>query len=338
MTGRLQRNTQSSGLFIANRSMEPVGDGNFTPGDLVEDPNNPGYFLFNVSNPTPPELTYLPAMGNGSYGPRVEVLIREFPYAIANLWRITDGDRVLVRGGVERQTSGGLLVVDSEVPFGVSVTYQAGVEFEDGSVVYSEATTITLDREVMGPDYGKAFVHNVLEPSRAMEHVFTGDALGALTSGNTGGTYTPEGAQRALWMGAGESGLYGVNLSGSTYTLEDERLFREMFGTRQVRKLPILVFRGPPELLLPGTFFAVVQERTRVPHNVASGLTEWVEWRMTGDEVEPPFPGLAEPVVTWSDIAARFPGPTGAVDYGDAYATFLDIARDYSLVGLADNN
>lgn len=333
MTGYLAPDPQRAGLYLPNGTMVPTADGNYTTGNLIEDPDNPGLYLFGPLDPTVPQLQYLPPLGNGSYGPRVEVLVREFPYEFANLYRISGGNRVLVRGGVQRPTSGGLVVVDSEVPFGVPVTYQAGVEFEDGSGVFTAASTITLDRSVMGADYGKSWVHNVLEPSRSLEYIFTGDALSALTRTNPGTTHTPE-AEMAMWMGAGQSGLQGVNVSGSTYTLEDHAILAGMFGTPQIRKLPILVFRGPPELLIPGTFFAVVPERSEVPHNVASGINEWVEWRMSADEVQPPFPGLAEPSVSWADVAARYPTASG---YASAYPTFLDMSRDYSLVGLGDN-
>jgi hypothetical protein len=333
--GRLVADTAHRGLYRPNASMQVTANGNFTPGDLAESVKFPGYFEFEEVDPTVPQLTYLPPLGG--FGPRVEVFIEEMARPRVDVWRTVAGRRSLVRGGVGRATGGGLLLVDSEVPFGVPATYQAGVEFEDGSADYSPPATITLDAATMGADWGKTFVHNVLGPSRGIEYRPLADAFGELNRETPGDLYTPQGRSKPQWVGGARSGLQDVNLSGYTETqLEADRLDR-MLGNPDDPDdgtIPILVFRTPPSYPIPGTFVCVVEKSSARPlARTQSG--EGVLWPLVGTEVEPPFEGLSEPVVTWSDVAARYPE---AADYAAAYPTInLHMSRDYSLSALTDD-
>ena len=331
MTGRLTPVPLKPGLYQPNSSMQMTADGNYLSGDLEFSDGN---YLFLVADATTPQLTYLPAEGNGRYGPRVEVLLQGLaPGGAVNLWRESGDQRFLVRGAVRRGGADSLVVTDSEVPFGRAVTYRVEMLNPDfTSAGFTPGTSVVLDRDVMGADWGKTFVHNVLEPSRALEYVFTDEALGALTQSTSGGVFAPDGAAYPVWVGGRSGALTGVNVAGSTYTLADYQILSGMFGTRATPKVPILVFRGPPELLLPPTFFAAITTRVPQPQNVAWGGGEWVRWAMVADEVAPPFPGLSEPGVTLADLAVLYPTLAEAAE---VYPNLLDVARDYSLAGLA---
>lgn len=333
MTGRLTRIPLLPGLYRPNDTMLWTVEGNVTSGDL--DPAGANY-SFLVANPTTPQLAYLPAEGNGRYGPRVEVLLQGIAQGVAvNLWRECEDQRFLVRGAVRRSGVESIVVTDSEAPFGRPVTYRAELLNPDfTSAGFTPGSEVILDQSIMGPDWGKSFVHNVLEPSRALEYVFTDGALKGLTQGHPGGLFDPDGAPAAIWVGGRSSGLVGVDVSGSTYTLDDYRTLSGMFGTRATPKVPILVFRTPPKLLLPPTLFAAVTSRSPVPQNVAWEGGEWVRWPLIASEVQAPFPGLAEPGVTLADLAVMF---TTLAEAAEVYPTLLDAARDYSLVGLANN-
>lgn len=326
--GYLQPVVESPGLFYPNPTMQPTSDGNFFPGDLIRyDANS---WLVLEFDPTTPTLTFIPAQPPPGYGPRVEVLVTNAPPVAASgtLWRHAGGQRSRVRGAVRKSlASGAFSAVDSEVPFDIPVTYVTEIFDADGnSLGFLASESVTV------PSNGDVWVHNILEPSKSIRWVFTDSALQALTEGNPGGTYTPEGQTLPRWVGGQSSGLIGVALNGSTYTLKDADAFGAMFGTREEPKVPILVFRGPPTLLLPGTFVTVIGSRTRLPQNVAWGGGEWVRWDIVGDEVEPPFAGLSEPVVELRDVEAVY---DTLAQIEAAYSSLLDIARDYSLAGAA---
>lgn len=333
----LYKNPELQGLYVPHKSMALTPDGNHTSGELVLSTTHPGYFEFTGIDPSRPRLRYLPPVGG--YGPRVEVRVDWFRWDRANVWRIVEGRRSLVRGGVNRSTVGGLTIVDAEVPFGRPVTYQAGLEFEDGSGGFSPAETITLDESVMGADYGKVFLHNVLAPSRSIEYRPLAGAFGELKRSTPGDRYTPQGTGLPRWVGGTRSGLQNVDLSGYTGTLEDAATLERMLGDPydpDDGTIPILCVRTPPLYRIPGALIVVVEESTARPLTQSQSGTGTL-WPLVGNEVEPPFLGLVEPAVTWADIAARFPGPTGAREYAAIYSSLKEMARDYSLSGLSDD-
>jgi hypothetical protein len=115
-----------------------------------------------------------------------------------------------------------------------------------------------------------------------------------------------------------------------TTSFTDAETLKNMFGTYDTPRIPILCVRTPPQFFIQPTLFLHIPEHTYTPVDAPTG-GETVLWSMTGDEVEPPAVGLVEPVLTWDDVAARY---AGWGEVAAAYPTWLELSRDYTLAGI----
>jgi len=254
------------------------------------------------------------------------------PVAVtATVWRHAQGRRFKVRGGVRRSVAGGLVVVDPEVPLDVQVSYVTEIfDTAGGSLGFLSA------EEILVPSHGLVWVQNVLAPSRAIVYRPLADAFGHLLRSTPTGLYTPEGMGLPRATYGTRSGLQDVNLSGFTGTLEEGAALDAMLGDPYDPgdgTVPILVFRAPSMYPIPGTFIASVERSDAWVRNRSSGGQKRT-WDLVGTEVEPPFPGLAEPVLTWDDVAAAY--AAGWDQLPAHYAGWLEVSRDYSLARFAD--
>lgn len=331
--GYLQPVLDRPGQFYPNPTMTLTAEGTgFLPGDLV--PFDATSWRVVEFDPTAPEVTYIPPTPGTGYGPRVEVVVTALPptAVMATVWRTTARRRVMVRGGVGRSVVGGLVVVDPEPPLDRPMSYSTEIFDENGeSLGFLKSAAITI------PSEGKVWVHNVLVPSRAIVYQPLQGAFGHQVRSTPSELYTPDGGGLPRWVGGGRSGLQNIDLSGFTGTAADATALDAMLGNTydpDDGTIPILVFRCPGTYRVPGTLIVAVDVSDAWARDAAAG-GEKVTWALTGDEVSPPFPGLAEPALTWDDVAAAY--PQGWSQVRARYSSWMDLARDYSLAGLAGN-
>jgi hypothetical protein len=258
--------------------------------------------------------------------PRVEVVYDDGISADRlTIYRIIGRRRVKVRGGVNRATSGGVVVLDHEVPFGHPVSYVAHMFDASGtSLGFTDATSVVVDVD-------DVFIHHPLEPSLWLKYAPLQGAFGEIYMSTVGSLFRPEGQPLPRWIGGVSGGVQGISLNGMTESFADAETLKSMFGTYDTPRVPILCVRTSPQFFMEPTLFLHIPEHTYQPVDAPTG-GETVVWSMTGDEVEPPAVGLVEPVLTWDDVAARY---SGWGEVAAAYPTWLDLSRDYTLTGIA---
>lgn len=258
--------------------------------------------------------------------PWVEVFPESVPAGTATLrmYRYSENRTWLVRGGVD--VAPGVAMQDFEVPFRTPATYRAECFNSAGtSLGFTESSTIELDIE-------GTWVHQPLQPLLATRVNLRLDSNSGLIREVPGESAYPEGAVVGRWIGARRRGLRGVNIALRTTTLEAANTLQAMVGAYdETEQLGVLCLRTSSAIRWPRTFFFAVPELVEQAITVhVSG--ERIHFDAVADEVEPPFPGLVMPLLTYDDLDAYY-GTYSAQDA--AYATYTDRDRDYSLAGFA---
>lgn len=312
------------GLFIPDggTAQIPGGSGLYSVDGFTEDPGAPGLFLFNEIPATAATLTpYL--TGN----PWVEVYFPQLDPATerVTIFRFSDNRTWEVRGGVN--ITPGVAVQDFEVPFNTVSTYRAQMFDSTGA---SLGFTSPVDITVTMPE-GFTVVHQPLDPSlwtRVLDLQKSAKSILRATPGSS--TYA-QGATVPRFTGSRREAVKGLALSWMTDTLAAADMLQAMLGTYEQEQVGVLCIRTTLPMRIPRTLFLHTDELPEEEVDVNQG-GQTILFNFTGDEVEPPYPGLATPLLTYDDIDASFE----TYDAADAaYATYTDRDRAYELAGAA---
>jgi len=256
--------------------------------------------------------------------PWVEVFFEDLHVDTDRLtvYRLSDDRQWRVRGGVD--ISPGVASLDFEVPFKTAASYRAE-QFDSlgNSLGFTESSDITVD-------YTGTVVHQPLSPGDlwAKVRILSGSAS-VLRRPTEGDLVYAEGASVGRWIGTARQGLRAVPVSLLTETLADANQLQAMLGTYTTRQIGVLCIRTSDRIRWPRTFFAR-GDLDEIERNVkhAGSL---IQFDASMDEVEPPFPGLVVPLLTYDDLDAF-----GDYDEQDAgWLTYTDRDRAYELAGLA---
>lgn len=258
--------------------------------------------------------------------PRAEVLVTNPAGATLTITRTADGRTMPVRGAIRRPTASGVPVIDTEIPFGVAVTYQAEMfDSVGGSLGFVTSASVTLD--VAG-----TWVHQPLEPRLCARVDLTDDSAGELQRGFDADTVWPDGATLGVQVAGRRRGLEGVQLTLEPGSVADADRLQAMLGTYDVQQVAVLCIRTPPGYTrLPRTLFLSCPKPVEADVNVRYGGT-LTQLRLQGDEVRPPAPGLSSALLRYSDTDA-FYGTYSGIDA--AYGSYLARDRDYDKAGFA---
>jgi len=239
------------------------------------------------------------------------------------VYRYSEGRTWLTRGGVD--ITPGQAVLDFEVPFQTQSTYRAAQFDADGLPLgFTDPSSITVD-------YTGTVVHQPLAPSTlwAPVRVLHGSAA-ELVRPEPGDVVDIEGGTVGRWIGTGRRGLRGVPVSLLAESLDAADRVQAMLGDYTTRQVGVLCIRTSDRIRWPRTFFA------------RGDLTEFdltdeddvlVQFTASADEVEPPFPGLVRPLLTYADLDAAFPS---YADRDAEFGTYTTQDRAYEYAGFAD--
>lgn len=260
---------------------------------------------------------------NQARNPYVEVFARDVLAGTSTVRyeRESDGRKWQVRRGL--QVAASVAVLDFEVPFCVPSTYRAECFDAAGtSLGFTEASTTTVWED-------RTIVHQPLNPQLWVNPIRLRDTAGVEERPASGELVRVEGATVDRHIGSGRAGVTGQDWALLTTRLEDAEALQALLGTYTERQLQVLCIRTPPPMLVPRTFFVHVPVLSQRPINVhARG--QLVKFTFSGTEVEPPYPGISTPLLTYGDIDAAY----GSYALADAaYTSYSDRDRDYKLAG-----
>lgn len=260
--------------------------------------------------------------------PRAEVFVEDPPDGTVTLTRFESARQFLVPGGVQHPAGSGVSVIDTEIAFGVPVTYQAECFDPDGTslgFITSPAVTLPVT---------DTWVSQPLDPRRAVKVDLTDASAADLTRGFDGSTVYTDGASVGVWIGGRRRGLEGVVLEFETSTQADMDTLQSVLGGYDGDdQVAVLCVRTPPAFSrLPRTLFLSAPKPTESDINVRYGGTLTV-LRVTGDEVRRPAPALTAALLTYADIDLFF-GTYSAIDAN--YGSYLARDRDYEKAGYAE--
>ncbi len=261
--------------------------------------------------------------------PRLEVLFESFApgTAFVDVYRLGEGREYKVRAAVRAATAGSLSRIDSEVPFGIPVTYRAEMFDAAGvSLGFTDTASVQLDTT-------DTWVHNPLNPAGGVKVAFRDTALDKLSRPVEGDVYFPQGRRVAVVISGQRRGLQNVPLDIIVDSVEDADKFGALLGTYSETTVPVLCFRVGAEdrLRLPRPFFAAVFDAPEEDVTYVLG-GEQIAFPMTGTEASPPAAGLVIPLLTNRDLNSAF--ATNAAMNGGAL-TNLGLNRRYDLAGSA---
>ena len=262
--------------------------------------------------------------------PRVEVLFTAFAAGTATVtvYRTAGGRESRVRGGINAATAGGLSRIDMEVPFnGIPVIYRAEM-FNSAGVSLGFTDSATLTMSVV-----ESCLHNPLDPNGAVPIVMADTAAKSISRPVPGSVVYPQGRRVGVVISGTRQGITGINLDCYTQSDADTDKVAAMVGTYSSDASPVLCFRlgVGMKMRIPQPFFAAVLDPREEEADLHLG-GEFMVWRMTGDEVAPPAPGLFIPLLTNADLNAFY--LTNAALNADNL-TNLAVNRRYDLIGAA---
>lgn len=305
----------SDGLYVPYEAMVMVAPGLYSTDGFVES-SIPGLYEFSVLDPA--FTLYMD--GN----PSVEIFFTNYVAGTVRvrLYRYSEGRTWLVRGGVDIAPS--VAVRDYEVPSGVTSTYRAEMFDEAGnSLGFNAPASVTM------PEFGPV-VHQPMDPALFAPVTVLLDTAQTLVRRTPGELTYTEGSTVGRRIGVQRRGLSGAQLEFMTDTIADADMVQAMLGTYETEQVAVLCFRTPPPIRLPRTLFCASESLEEIETDVHMGGTA-VRYRMQVDEVEPPFPGLVKPTLTYDDIDT-----VGSYTVQDGlWATYSDRDRAYELAGQA---
>lgn len=243
------------------------------------------------------------------------------------VWRTAGGREFKVRGLVN-VVADGASARDYEVPIGTEASYRPQYFDADGEfVAWGTPVTVTIPAE---PD-SYAWVHNPLDPSTSVRVVMRGNAANKLSRPLNTQTFRVPGRSAAVALVGTRSGLQSVVLDCETDTLIDADRFDALFGGYDDdATVPILCWRTNPAMRLPPTLFALIVDPQQIPHTQFGH--EFVDWKLSGDEVSPPAEALVVALLDYADFTAFY--ATYAA-FTAAYTDYTEASRDYSIAGTA---
>jgi len=238
------------------------------------------------------------------------------------IYRLSEEREWLVRGGVGIAT--GVAALDFEVPFRTPATYRAEqFDLLGNSLGFTDSTTTTVD-------YDGTIVHNPLAASSLWAPVRVGpDSFAPLKRPTNGELVYVEDASAGTWIGTRRQGLRDLNVQLLTDTIDAADRLQAMLGTYTTRQVGVLCIRTTSSVRWPRTFFAR-GDLEELDRTVRFGGSH-IAFSSSFDEVQPPFSGLATPLLTYDDLDAF--GDYAAQDAG--WLTYTDRDRAYELAGLA---
>jgi hypothetical protein len=262
---------------------------------------------------------------NQAGNPFVEVSVADVPAGTSTLrYERLSEDRVWkVRGGVRVPVD--VAPRDFEVPFCVPSTYRAECFNAAGaSLGFTETASVTVWED-------RTIVHQPMNPQMWVNPVRLVSTAETLERPSDGQLVRVSGATVDRVIGSGRSGVRDSPWSLLTRRLSDADALQALLGSYEVRQVPVLCIRTPPPMRVPRTFFVHVPSLVERAINLhARG--EMIQFDFSGTEVEPPYPGLTTPPLTYDDIDAAF----GSYDLADAaYPSYTARDRDLSLAGSA---
>lgn len=307
----------SDGLYVPFEAMVMVEPGLYSTDGFTES-SIPGLYEFDVLDPA----FTLYMEGN----PSVEIFFTNYVAGTARvrLYRYSDDRTWLVRGGVDIAPT--VAVRDYEVPSGVTSTYRAEM-FNSAGVSLGFNTPASVTMPAFGP-----VLHQPLDPSLFADVILMVGTAEKLSRPTPRDVVYTEGATVGRHIGARRRGLQRAPLLLEVESIEAADMVQAMLGTYETEQVGVLCLRTPPPTRLPRTFFFSSDELEEIDVNVhypVGGLL--IRYEARADEVEPPFPGLVKPLLTYDDIDTA-----GDYDVQDArWATYTDRDRAYELAGQA---
>lgn len=262
--------------------------------------------------------------------PRVEVLFSSLDpdAAFVTVYRLAEGREYKVRGAVKAPTVGSLTRIDSEVPFGIPVTYRAEMFDSSGvSLGFTGTASATLDVD-------ETWVHNPLDPSGGVRVDLRSSAGAELVRPTDGDVFYPLGRRVGVVISGQRRGLVGVPVDMVVDSVEQADKVQALLGTYATTTVPVLCIRTAADLRLrfPRPLFVAVLTARELDINYTLGTGSTIAFQMTGDEVSPPAAGIIIPLLTRADINAYY--ATNAAIAADNL-TRLDVNRRYDLAGSA---
>lgn len=265
--------------------------------------------------------------------PRVDVIFTHLdPGAVTiTVYRQATQRQMPVRGGINLAVAGGAAVVDLDAPSGVPLIYVAQMFDIDGIFI---GTTGTAQITLAAPD---TWVQNPFNPAGATTVRVGIDTGQQVTAGVTLTAVYPTGRRSGIGIGGQRYGIPNVPLKLYADTVEQSQALDAMFGTvnGDLGLPPFLVVRFSAKLArrlqLPQPLIVGVPAPTRTLINAAGGGTV-VGWDVSGPELDPPAPGLAQAVYSRDDMDAAF----ATRNLRDAaYLSRLAMDTDYNHSGTA---
>lgn len=263
--------------------------------------------------------------------PRVEVFIDDLDSAVRSVtvYRLAGGREFRVRGAVGAGTVGALSRIDFEVPFNVEATYRA--EMFDASGV---SVGFTAQESITVPSAG-TWMHNPLDPRGAVRVTLMESTARSLSRPVPGEISRPRGRRVGVVLAEPRQGLQGAVFDVFTETVEDADRVQAFLGDYTRATVPVVCIRlgldAPSRARVLSPLFLGVLDVVEEPWYTTDfgGAVQ----RITGDEVDPPAPGLFIPLLRRMDVDASY-ATRGAFDA--AYLRRSDADRDYGLAGAAD--
>lgn len=259
--------------------------------------------------------------------PRVEIIFSAVAAecVTATVFRISDGRTWRVRGGVNVFAAGGFALVDTETPFGVTVTYRAEMFDENGITLgFTGSSDVVLE-------FDGTCMHQPLDPDRGVQVDLRPSFASSLTAPFAGVTVQPLDRISPVLVTTGRTGYRAITLDVVTDTLKDADLFRSMFGDPGRPLPPVICVRTQPKWRLPQPLFAAMTSVREERFDIQFGGSS-IDWRIVADEVVPPLVAISAGVLTYEDMETNYLSYE-AIE--SAYLTYLAAESDFSLAGTA---
>lgn len=248
--------------------------------------------------------------------PRVEILFDEAEWAsgtaTVNVLQVSDEGTLIVRNGTGMEASGGVYLIDYEIPPGIPVSYQAEMFNSSGASLGLSAaasTQVDLPLDVV-------IFQDPLAPKTSVRVQAQRSFGGTLTQSRDSTLYRAGDNTIALM---GPLGLYeDVDLSVRT---NDQAIGVTLLEVLQVGALLV---RTMPIYQLPSLLYVNVAKPGRTLLNARFGGFE-TEWSLSGDQVSRNLVDILQAVITYARYKAYF------ATYADAkavYSTYLDAKKN----------
>lgn len=260
--------------------------------------------------------------------PRVEVFFPSFDAGTASVtvYRLADGQERAMRGAVRAPTGGTLTRIDFEVPFNMSVTYRAEQFNAAGvSLGFTPSAAVSVASSV-------SWMHNPLHPAGSAAVFFGDDDDWSLSRPTPGQVVRPLGRRVGVVVSEPRQGYVGLKLVVRTSSGADADRIQAMSGDNGLP--PVLCVRlgsADQSLRIPQPLFVSALDVPEVDMTTRWGGTELAHV-VSGDEVDPPIPGLFVPLLRAKDINVSF-ATAAAVNASALRAS--DVNRRYDLAGAA---